>query len=219
MSDLASEMPTAEPDFDVDAFVDALARQQESAGGELTAEAPQSGDEGVGPRGGLYLATGGVRHRPKIRYNHKAMADLILMSPGISQNRLAQIFGVTPGWVSSIVTSDAFQAYLASRRAELVDPEIVLSLRERAQGVATKSLQVINDKLHAANGVTDQFALRAFEVASKALGMGNAPPAPPPPDSTGHLSALAERLMRLQGLPVQDVSFVERVPETSEVRH
>ena len=56
------------------------------------------------------------------------MCDLILMDLAISQNKLAAVFGYTPGWVSTVITSDAFQSLLARRRAEVVNPEICLGL-------------------------------------------------------------------------------------------
>lgn len=154
--------------------------------------------QGVGPQGGRYLATGGTRPRPKLRYSHHGMIDVLLMEPEISQNELAARFDRSPGWISTIITSDAFQSALAARRAEVINPEISLSLRERATALATKSMQVLQDKLNAPT-VSDGLALKAFELASRATGMGGnaAPPAPPNPAE--YLPAIAERLMRLQG--------------------
>lgn len=163
----------------------------------LLASAEQN-DQGVGPQGGRYLTTGGVRPRPKLRYSHHGMIDVLLIEPEISQNELAARFGRTPAWISTIITSDSFQSALAARRAEVINPEITLSLRERATALATKSMQVLQEKLNAPQ-VSDGLALKAFELASRATGMGGnaAPPAPPNPAE--YLPAIAERLMRLQG--------------------
>jgi DNA-binding MarR family transcriptional regulator len=163
-------------------------------------EAALSGD--AGPRGGRYLATGGQRQRPRIRYSHQAMCDLILQEPGITQNALAAAFGYTPAWVSTIVNSDAFQALLAQRRADLVDPEITLSLNERAKALAVRSMQVLQEKIsRPADQVPDGLALRAFELAAKATALGGNAPAPAASDPMEYLPALAERLKRLQGHP------------------
>ena len=179
------EMPATLREVSVDDF---LAQMAQSQGGE------------EGPQGGRYLATGGVRPRPKIRYSHEAMCDLILMDPSISQNKLAAVFGYTPGWVSTVITSDAFQSLLARRRAEVVNPEICLGLSERAKAVAVRSMQVLQDKLaKPSDQVPDALALRALEISSKALGMGGNAPPPPPPNPAEYLPQLAERLMRLQG--------------------
>ena len=151
----------------------------------------------------------GVAHRqPRLRYTHEAMADMILMQPGISQEALGAAFGYKGGWVSVVVNSDAFQALLARRRAELIDPEITITLQERVRALTTQSLKVLQDKIsRPADQVSDVLALRAFELGAKSLGMGGNAAPPPPPDPAQYLPALADRLMRLQGRtsPVAEV--------------
>lgn len=144
----------------------------------------------------------------KVNYSHQDMADFILMNPTITQNEIAARYGHTPSWVSQIINSDAFQAYLSARRAELVDPTLVLTIEERMRGVTARSLQVIQDKLSAPSElVSDELALRAAALGAKSLGMGIAPPAPPPPSS--NLADLAERLVSLARRPSQGVIDVE----------
>lgn len=152
---------------------------------------------------------------PKMRYTHEGMADLILENPWISQNQLAAHFGYSPAWVSTIITSDAFQAILASRRAELVDPELRLTLQERFQAMTTQSLRVLQEKLaKPADQVSDQLALRAAELGAKALGLGGNAAPPPAPNPAEYLPALAERLMRLRSGPVEDARLI--VPAAPE---
>lgn len=133
----------------------------------------------------------------KIRYTHDAMIDLIIADPSVSQNALAAHFGYTPGWVSQIINSDMFQAKLALRRDELVNPALRLTIEERFRAMTVRSLEVLQEKLSKdPAGIPDNLALRAAELGAKALGVGgNAPPAPPPGD---HLGALADRLIALQ---------------------
>lgn len=146
---------------------------------------------------------------PKMRYTHEGMADLILENPWISQNQLAAHFGYSPAWVSTIITSDAFQAILAARREELVDPELRLTLKERFQAMTTQSLRVLQEKLaKPADQVSDQLALRAAELGAKALGLGGNAPPPPAPNPAEYLPALAERLMRLRSGPVSEAVIV-----------
>ncbi len=88
----------------------------------------------------------------------------------------------------------------AQRRAELVDPEIRLTLEERARALATQSLRILQDKIaKPSDQVSDQLALQAAALGAKMLGLGNAPPPPPAPDSAQFLPAIAERLMRMRG--------------------
>lgn len=140
--------------------------------------------------------------RPKMRYTHQAMVDTIIENPAISQNEIAAMFGRTPGWVSTIITSDAFQCLLAARKAELVDPELRLSLEERFRAITAQSLRVLQEKLaRPADQVSDQLVLRAAELGAKSLGIGAHAPPPPPPNPAEYLPAIADRLMRLQGRP------------------
>jgi len=144
---------------------------------------------------------------PKMRYTHEGMADLILENPWISQNQLAAHFGYSPAWISTVITSDAFQSLLAARRSELVDPELRLTLEERFRALTTQSLRVLQEKLaKPADQVSDQLVLRAAELGAKSLGIGAHAPPPPPPNPAEYLPAVAERLLRLQGrAPVAEV--------------
>lgn len=138
----------------------------------------------------------------KTRYSHDACVEMILQNPWIHQNQLALIFGVTAGWMSTVMQTDAFQAKLAQRREELVDPVLRATLKERFQAVVAKSLEVLQEKLSKpnVNDIPDNLALRAAEMGAKSLGFGlPAAPAAPPAVSPSHLSELAERLVQLQG--------------------
>lgn len=141
------------------------------------------------------------------------MVDMLIQNPWMKQNELAAMFGRTPAWISVIVTSDAFQALLAQRRAEIVDPELSLSLRERFQGVTAQSLRVLQEKLaKPADQVSDQLALRAAEMGARALGLGGNAVPPPAPNPAEYLPALAERLMRLRTGPVVDAQVIPQPP-------
>lgn len=138
------------------------------------------------------------RQIQKIRYSHDAMIDQIIRRPDVSQGELAELFGYTQGWVSQVMSTDMFKARLEARKGELVDPTIRMTLNERFEAVARRSLDLLQEKLsNPASAVPDNLVLRAVELSSKALGVGgNAPPAPP---ATDHLTILAGRLLALQG--------------------
>ncbi|MDE2097557.1 MAG: hypothetical protein KGL39_09950 [Patescibacteria group bacterium] len=174
----------------------------------------------------LFEANGGCSQAPaprpgggpaKVRYTHDAMIDLIIQNPGISQGHLAIVFGYTQSWVSIILASDAFQARLAARRDELVDPAIRASVEERFRAVVFQSLQILSEKLaQPALQVPDNLVLRAAELGAKALGVGgNAPPpaAPPAPD---HLEALSKRLVSLMKDRQGEVYEAEEITVTCE---
>lgn len=107
----------------------------------------------------------------RVRYSHDAMIDLVLAEPSITQNEIAARFERTQAWISRIFCSDAFQARLAQRKSELVDPTIVASIEERLRGLAYQATEVISNKLTAQPNNAD-LAMKALEVSSRALGFG-----------------------------------------------
>lgn len=109
----------------------------------------------------------------KVRYTHEAMIDQLLANPGVSQGELARFFGYTEGWVSIMLNSDAFQAHLAERRKELVDPIIIQSIETRFKAVAELSLTRVLEKLEMpARLINDDFLLGAAKLSAGALGYG-----------------------------------------------
>lgn len=127
----------------------------------------------------------------KVSYSHEAMIDILIHEPTITQNELAKRFGYSVSWVSIVMGSDAFQAALAKRRDDLLNPEIIASLEERFRGLASQSLQVIAEKLEKTSN-TD-LAIKALEISSKALGFG-ARSAPQGPVTNNFVVALPPKI-------------------------
>jgi hypothetical protein len=114
----------------------------------------------------LNVAGGPVR----VRYTHDAMIDLVIANPAISQNAIAAHFGYSVGWVSRIFNSDAFQARLAQRKGDLVDPSIVLTIEEKLKALAGRSLDIVQEKLDQIPSFDNAF--KVLELSTKALGYG-----------------------------------------------
>lgn len=106
----------------------------------------------------------------KVTYTHDAMIDLILQNPQMTQDQIGVYFGYTQGWVSRVFGSDAFQARLAHRKTELVNPQILMTLDEKMTGLAHQSLEILSEKLTATKSA--DMALKTLELSSKAIGMG-----------------------------------------------
>ena len=119
------------------------------------------------PLMGTESAAGAIQ---RVKYTHDALIDMIIANPAVSQGQLATAFGYTQGWLSRVMNSDAFQARLAARKMEVVDPQLVLSIDEKLRALASKSLDVVLDKLSVTQN--PDTALKALEVTSKALGYG-----------------------------------------------
>lgn len=109
----------------------------------------------------------------RVSYTHDAMIDLLIANPSITNNALAEAFGYTPAWVSRIKNSDAFQNRLAARKADLVDPELTLTIEEKLAHVAHRGLDILAEKLEGpASIIPMDTAMRAVEISSRALGYG-----------------------------------------------
>lgn len=136
----------------------------------------------------------------KVSYSHAAMIDMILAQPGISQNALAARFGYTPSWISQVIASDAFQAALAARAKEIIDPVLLLTVNERFDALVRRSQEVLMEKLSKpADVVPDQLAVQVLATSARARGYGARPETPPqaPVDVNIHLNVLGDRLVGL----------------------
>jgi len=146
---------------------------------------------------------------PKIRYTHDGMIDLVVQNPEISQNEIAALFGYSPAWVSTIFTSDAFKARLEARREEVVDPELRMSLRERFEALTVQSLRILQAKLTAPQGPSDNLVLKTLELGAKSLGLGQATTQQVFITSEERIAGLAHRLIALRGGNQQETINVE----------
>lgn len=197
----AAQLPPA----DVDAMLARMARSARQALPELPPTVPL----GIARR-----EAGLPQTLQRVRYSHEAMADMLIADPTISQNSIAAYFGRTPTWISIVINSDAFQSFYSARKAELIDPELVATIRERLNALTVRSLQVLQEKMmRPANEIPDNLALKAAELGAKGLGIGGNAPPPAAPNPAEYLPAIAERLMRLQNRnpqPISDAHFIEQ---------
>jgi hypothetical protein len=101
----------------------------------------------------------------KLSYTHDAMIDLILKAPTVTHEELAEIFGYSKGWIARVCGSDAFQARLEQRKAQLIDPIIQRSLNERVRGVTITAIDKIQEKL-SSDEVGAAYALQALGIST-----------------------------------------------------
>lgn len=106
----------------------------------------------------------------RVHYSHDAMIDLMIANPSVTQNALAKHFGYSVPWVSRIVNSDAFNARLAERKDELVDPALLHTIEERFKAMASASMEIVMEKLATTKNLDTAF--KALELSTKALGYG-----------------------------------------------
>lgn len=104
-------------------------------------------------------------------YSHEALIGVAVENPGWSPLKLAQFFGQTPGWLSSVVASDEFQLTLDPVRKQVKQTFLTATLEERFRGLTLRSMEVLQERLDNPN-VQDATVLKAAELGIKALGLG-----------------------------------------------
>jgi hypothetical protein len=107
----------------------------------------------------------------KVKYTHDGMIDLIVANPSLAQGEIAAVFGYTQTWISIIFNSDAFKERLEERKSELVDPVIRATIEEKFKALASLSMEIVLEKLHATR--SEHTALKALDISARALGYGS----------------------------------------------
>lgn len=109
----------------------------------------------------------------KVGYTHDKLIDLIIANPRVKQGDLAAKFGYTEGWLSRVLSSDAFRVKLALRRQELIDPIISATLEERFKHLAIRGTEILQEKLdQPAALVSFGDAAKAVELGARGLAVG-----------------------------------------------
>lgn len=167
-----------------------------------TVAALQAGDSLIEELKGVthYPAAPTMGRLQRVSYTHEDMINFILANPWALQKEIAARYGYTEGWISNILASDAFQAAMAARREEIIDPALKATIEERFRALVIQSLKVLQDKLNQP-AVEASVAIRAAELGAKALGVGGHAAPKPADTSADRLERLAARLVVLQPNP------------------
>jgi hypothetical protein len=103
--------------------------------------------------------------------SHMVIIDQLLMNPGISTTDLSVVTGYSRHWLHKVMSSDAFQAKLGERQKAICDPIILNAIKDRLNGVASRSLEIIETRLES-DKVSLESALTVFDAMSRSLGLG-----------------------------------------------
>lgn len=151
---------------------------------------------------------------------YESLADYILANPTAKNTEIAAAFGKSPGWMSSIVNSDAFKSYFAQRRAnynELHDA----ALRDRATGVVVKALDVLLETMDKKKDkMTVSEIVKIQDSALTMLGYGQkgpvaaAPQPSAPPSVTVNVAVLREARGQIRQLEQERIQLVEAEKQT-----
>ena len=137
----------------------------------------------------------------KIKNKHKAILEMMVSNPEMTQRDIAKEFGMTEGWLSQIINSDIFQAQLEEMQ-EARFHRTLIPLESKLSALAHSALDELSDQM-AAGAIKSQEALK--ETAEMALdrlgyspkGNGHAIPGNLPPGATfERVTVPAETLQR-----------------------
>lgn len=109
----------------------------------------------------------------KVSHIHECIINEMLLDPRITQAQLSEMFGYSVSWMNRLINSDSFQARLAERRNELVNPTLKARLEDRLKSAALQSVDQIQRQLNA--GDNADLALQSLGIFSEAMGMLNPP--------------------------------------------
>lgn len=110
---------------------------------------------------------------------HEAFADYMLINPGCRLREMAGHFGYTVAWISTVLNTDMFRAYMAERRSEInaaVAEDLPSKLRAAAH-LATERIMEVLEKTEDADTIVDCFdkVLHRYGYAPNAKGGAQQP--------------------------------------------
>lgn len=106
----------------------------------------------------------------KMSYTHDAIIDYIIENPMHTEIEIADHFKYSKIWISRLICSDGFQAALAKRKEEIINPALIQTVEERVRGTTLAALDVIDEKLETTRD--PKLAIQFLEVTAKAAGYG-----------------------------------------------
>ncbi len=108
----------------------------------------------------------------KMSHWHEAVVDWMLENPVHSIKDRAEAFEVSYSYMAIICTSDVFKEYFARRR-ELHNAQVSKTITERAEGVASVALDVLQERIDAERETIGlNTVIETSNMALRALGFG-----------------------------------------------
>lgn len=110
----------------------------------------------------------------KVSHIHECIINEMIADPTRTIAELAEIFGYSTSWMSRLTNSDSFQARLAERRQEVMDPSIRARLKDKLETVTMVALDSIQRKLESPE-TSAELALSSLGVIQQSLGLVKPP--------------------------------------------
>lgn len=164
-------------------------------------------------------------------HTHLDIARFMVQNPAAPLSAVAQYFGYTQSWLSTMIHSSAFQAHLAELQGA-ADKVVVLDVPTRLRGIAGLALDKLGEQLDAAmtsgpaSRIDRDFVHDTAELTLKALGYGSravgSPLDPGPPGNTViyadavMINSARERILErgrtIDSSPIEPLTLTNELP-------
>lgn len=101
-------------------------------------------------------------------FRHSAIADMIIACPHMGKGEIAYELGYTQAWLSTLISSDAFQMYLAQRRMEY-ESALTSESTARLHELDKAASKIIKEELESLDPCPN-YALSVKKVLSSNMG-------------------------------------------------
>lgn len=116
------------------------------------------------------LATTERTQLPRTQITHDMIVDFLICNPTATYKEIGTEFSYSEVGIGVICRSDAFRMRFEMRKAEVQDPVVMEKIERRLEGLASKSLEILERHLQVS---TDhKFALEVLKETNKAAGYG-----------------------------------------------
>lgn len=113
-----------------------------------------------------------IKATKKMRWWYEHLADFMIAHPEALQNDIAAHFGRAPSTISTIINSDAFQAYLRQRRGKYVEA-LDSTVRRKMLEVTDRGFDLILDRFDKKrDSIPLETITKTLEVVTRASGFG-----------------------------------------------
>lgn len=108
---------------------------------------------------------------PKFKNAYHSIIDALLIDPSVTVTRLSTLTGYSRTWLHKVMSTDSFQAQLATRQKNCVDDHIRVAVMDRLSGLGSRALEILEERLDG-DKVDAAFALEVAQFTTKAQGIG-----------------------------------------------
>ena len=133
----------------------------------------------------------------RVSVRHEAIMEHLMTHPCVALSTVAEAFGITQGWLSQVIHSDAFQALLREKQG-IAFHHTVLPIREKMLSVAHLALDQLTERLPLEQEPRNLSAIAA-DVLDR-LGFSSKVPSVQINQQNVHITALRDEIRDAQAL-------------------